>query len=109
MSFLGEPFKHDLFVSYSHGDFDGSGKSNLKTWSQAFVRELEGELRQHPKFRELKIFLDQHHRPDQGLDPMEALTEQLRDEIGAAGSAHRPHVAALSALEMVCRRAGLVG
>ena len=24
--FLGKPFKHDLFVSYSHGDFDGSGR-----------------------------------------------------------------------------------
>jgi hypothetical protein len=85
MSFLGEPFKHDLFVSYSHGDFDGSGKSNLKTWSQALVRELEGELRQHPKFRELKIFLDQDQRPDQGLDPMLALTPKLREEIRAAG------------------------
>ena len=31
MSFLGEPFKHDLFVSYSHGEFEGSGESNLKT------------------------------------------------------------------------------
>jgi hypothetical protein len=85
MSFLGKPFKHDLFVSYSHGDFDGSGQSNLKTWSQAFARELEGELRQHPKIRGIKIFLDQHHRPDQGLDPMEGLTQQLRDEIGASG------------------------
>jgi hypothetical protein len=85
MGFLGEPFKHDLFVSYSHGDFDGSGQSNLKKWSQAFVKELEGELRQHPKFRHLTIFLDQDHRPDQGLDPMRALTGQLQNEIGASG------------------------
>jgi MTH538 TIR-like domain (DUF1863) len=85
MSFLGEPFNHDLFVSYSHGDFDGSGESNLKKWSQAFVRELERELRQHPKFGELKIFLDQNHRPDQGLDPLKALTPKLREEIRAAG------------------------
>jgi hypothetical protein len=85
MSFLGEPFKHDLFVSYSHGDFDGSGETNLKKWSQAFARELEGELRQHPKIRGIKIFLDQHHRPDQGLDPIKGLTDQLRDELGASG------------------------
>jgi hypothetical protein len=85
MSFLGEPFKHDLFVSYSHGDFDGSGKSNLKTWSQAFARELEAELRQKIEFNGLMIFLDQHDRPDQAVDPMEALTEQLRTEIGATG------------------------
>ncbi len=83
--FLGEPFQHDLFVSYSHGDFDGSGHSNLKTWSQAFARELEGELRQDPRFRELRIFFDQHHRPDQSLDPLEGLTPQLKDDIGAAG------------------------
>ena len=85
MSYLGEPFKHDLFVSYSHGAFDGSGESNLKKWSKAFVSELEGELRQHPKFRELKIFVDQDYRPDQGPDPMMALTRPLREEICAAG------------------------
>ena len=83
--FLGEPFRYDLFVSYSHGDFDGSGHSNLKRWSQAFVSELEGELRQHPKFRDLSIFVDQDHRSNQTIDPLEPLTEQLRDEIGAAG------------------------
>jgi hypothetical protein len=85
MCFLGEPFRHDLFVSYSHGDFDGSGQSNLKTWSQAFVRELEKDLRQHPKFGKLKVFLDQDHRPDQGLDPMAPLTDELRDEIAVSG------------------------
>jgi hypothetical protein len=85
MSILGEPFKHDLFVSYSHGDFDGSGESNLKKWSQAFARELETELRQNRRFRELKIFLDQDHRPGQGVDPMTALTDQLKADIGAAG------------------------
>jgi hypothetical protein len=40
MSFLGEPFKHDLFVSYSHGDFDRPGDPKLKAWSQAFIRAL---------------------------------------------------------------------
>jgi hypothetical protein len=85
MGFLGEPFEHDLFVSYSHGDFDGSGQSNLKVWSQAFVSELEKELRAQPKFANLTIFLDQDHRPDRGIDPMEALTGQLRDQIAASG------------------------
>jgi hypothetical protein len=85
MSYVGEPFKHDLFVSYSHGDFDRSGHSNLKKWSMAFVRELEGELSLHPNFREIKVFLDEHHRPDHGLDPMEPLTSELRQEILASG------------------------
>jgi hypothetical protein len=85
MSFLGEPFKYDLFVSYSHGDFEGSGRSNLRAWSQAFARELEGELRQHAKFGQLRIFLDQQYRPDQGFDPSEPLTTQLRNDIQASG------------------------
>lgn len=85
MSYIGEPFSYDLFVSYSHGDFDGSGSSPLKRWSQAFIRELESELRVNPKFgRHIKLFFDDHHRPDQGLDPMAGLTDQLRDEIGGA-------------------------
>jgi hypothetical protein len=85
MSFLGEPFQHDLFVSYSHGELDGSDRSNLEAWSQAFARELERELRSHPKFGQLKIFLDQQYRPDQGFDPSGPLTTQLRKDIQAAG------------------------
>lgn len=85
MTFLSEPFQHDIFVSYSHGDVDGSGRSPLKTWSQAFVRELEAELRTHPKFSNLSIFLDQHQHREQALDPMSPLTQQLRDEIGKTG------------------------
>ena len=85
MTFLTNPFRHDIFVSYSHGDVDGSGRSPLKTWSQAFVRELEAELRSHPKFGNLAIFLDQHQHRGQALDPMSPLTQQLRDEIGKTG------------------------
>jgi hypothetical protein len=85
MTFLGEPFKHDLFVSYSHGDFDHHGISNLKKWSQAFVRELEAEMRMHPKFRDLSIFLDQDQRPEQRIDPEMALPDQLKQEIGGSG------------------------
>ncbi|MCB1875948.1 MAG: toll/interleukin-1 receptor domain-containing protein [Chromatiales bacterium] len=85
MSYVGEPFKHDIFVSYSHGDVDGTGVSKLKQWSQAFVRELESELRAHPTFgREVSLFLDQHLRPEQGLDPLAPLTDQLREDIGAS-------------------------
>ena len=40
MAHLGPEFRHDIFVSYSHGDVDGSGASPLKGWSQAFAREL---------------------------------------------------------------------
>ena len=47
MSFVGKPFSHDVFVSYSHGDAAGTGDSLLSQWSQSFIRELERELRFH--------------------------------------------------------------
>jgi hypothetical protein len=84
MCFLDKPFQHDLFVSYSHGDVDRSGESKLKTWSQAFARELEGELRQAPKFGEVTVFLDQHRHPSQSVDPTVQLTKKVKDEVGAA-------------------------
>ncbi len=82
MSYVGGPFKNDLFVSYSHGDVENTGESKLKQWSQAFAKELESELKMFPGLgRDISIFLDQHHRPQQGLDPMDPLTDQLREEI----------------------------
>lgn len=84
MSYVGEPFTHDLFISYSHGD-DGAGAAYLQPWSAAFATELERELRADRKFRAaLNVFLDRDHRPGQGVDPMAPLTEQLRREIGAS-------------------------
>lgn len=84
MAYVGLPFLHDVFVSYSHGD-DGSGQSYLQPWSLAFARELERELRSDRRFRQdLRVFLDDDHRPGQGIDPMAPLTEQLRDDIGAS-------------------------
>ena len=85
MAYVGEPFVHDVFVTYSHGDPDGTGESKIKQWSQAFARELESEFRAHPKFaKEVRVFLDQHRRPSHGVDPMAELSEQLRTDIGRA-------------------------
>lgn len=86
MSYVGKPFEFDIFLSYSHGDVDSSDNSILKQWSGGFTRELERELQALPKLgREIRIFLDQYHRPGQGIDPMAPLTEQLQVDI--AGSA----------------------
>jgi hypothetical protein len=85
MSYVGEPFRHDIFVSYTHGDVSGDGRSPLKRWSQSFARELETELRALPGFgASLAVFLDQHYRPEQGVDPMAPLSEQLQQDIGAS-------------------------
>ena len=45
MGFLGKPFKHDLFVSYSHGAFKGQHDSDLKRWSQKFAKDLQAGVR----------------------------------------------------------------
>lgn len=82
MSYVGNPFEFDIFLSYSHGDVDNSGNSILRQWSNGFARELERELQSLPNLgREIRIFLDQHRRPGQGIDPMAPLTEQLKIEI----------------------------
>lgn len=87
MAYIGGPFTHDLFVSYSHGDVDQTGTSRLQRWSDAFVRELEGELKsQPPEFsRAVRIFLDQDQRPSRGIDPLEPLNKQLNDDIHGSG------------------------
>ena len=84
MSYVGPPFQHDLFVSYSHGA-DAAGQPMLADWSRAFVRALEKELRAEPAFRNtLSLFMDASERPGQKLDPMQPLTEQLQSNVGAA-------------------------
>ena len=84
MSYVGLPFQHDLFVSYSHGA-DAAGQPMLADWSRAFVRALENELRAEPAFRNtLSLFMDASERPGQKLDAMLPLTEQLQAHVGAA-------------------------
>lgn len=85
MAYVGSPFRHDVFITYSHGDAEGVGESRLKSWSQAFIAELDAELRQNVRFtRELALFFDESHRAAQGLDPLSGLTEQLRGEVGGS-------------------------
>lgn len=84
MAYVGSPFEHDVFVSYSHGA-DSSGEPFLQPWSAKFVEALEKELRFDRRFRDtLRLFLDQDHRPGKGVDPMAPLTDQLREQIGAS-------------------------
>ena len=85
MAYVGAGFTHDIFLSYSHGDSDGTGVSKLKEWSLGFAKELESELKEIPSFaRVIKVFCDEHPRPAQGVDPMSALPDQLRVDIGRA-------------------------
>jgi hypothetical protein len=84
MAYVGQPFRHDIFVSYSHGTA-ADGAVFLADWSENFVRALEAELRFEPELRDtLRIFLDRDQRPDRGVDPMGDLPEQLEAELEAS-------------------------
>jgi hypothetical protein len=83
MSFVGDPFDLDIFVSYSHGDIQGNGQSPLKQWSQSFVRELQIELQVEINAA-TKLFLDENPRPGQGVDRMAPLSGDLKDKISGA-------------------------
>ncbi len=82
MSYVGAPFAHDLFVSYSHGT-GADGHGVLRPWSESFVRELERELRADHRLRHpLSLFMDVRTQAGHGVDPMTGLTAQLKQQIG---------------------------
>ena len=79
MSYVGGPFKHDIFVSYSHGDADAQGELPLAAWSRAFADELEAGLRAHANLRDtFSLYIDKQ------VDRMAGLTEQLKADVGTA-------------------------
>ncbi len=82
MSYVGDPFLHDIFISYSHGDVDGHGNARLQQWSESFALELEAELKAFPDIGAgISVFLDQHYRHGSGVDPMDPLDPQLKKKI----------------------------
>jgi hypothetical protein len=80
MCFVGEPFKYDLFISYSHGVFRGRHDPELKSWSQKFAEDLREELALLDGFDEIAVFLDEAERSDESVDRTEQLTGQLLDK-----------------------------
>lgn len=54
-------------------------------WSGAFKKELEREFRLNRKFRNtLRVFLDEDDHPDQGLDPLAPLSDEITNQVGAS-------------------------
>ncbi len=85
MSYVGKRFRHDVFVSYSHGDVQGDGRALLKQWSQGFAEQLERELQTYREIGgQLSIFLDAGHRPHRGVDPIAPLPDTLQNEISSS-------------------------
>ncbi|SED47035.1 TIR domain-containing protein [Burkholderia sp. WP9] len=81
MAYLGEPFTHDVFISYSHGSGNQDGRGPHARWSEAFAKQLESEVRVHPSLRQYEHFLDVDYRPDRSVDPMVPLSDGLRSHI----------------------------
>lgn len=84
MSFVGEPYTSDVFISYSHGDVRGTGDSNFKQWSKGFWRELEREFEAHDDLEGLTIFFDSNDRSTEGVDPFVALDPHLENQASNA-------------------------
>lgn len=81
MVYVGFPFAHDIFISYSQGLPDPDGPGSLARWSGAFAQGLESEIRLNPKLRTYTHFRDVDHRPDRSVDPMAPLGDGLRQHI----------------------------
>lgn len=83
--YLAPEHSPDILISYSHGDIDATGQSELKRWSQGFAAALESELRQDREFRDVAVFLDESRRSENAIDRTLPLTEQLRRKVKGAG------------------------
>jgi hypothetical protein len=84
MSFVGEPYLADIFISYSHGDVRGTGDANFRQWSRCFWRELQREFEAHDDLAGLSIFFDSSDRPSEGVDPFVALDPRLEEQASNA-------------------------
>jgi hypothetical protein len=75
MSYVGQPYEHDVFVSYAHGVAEDD-IAPLKHWSQRLIVELKASIRNTaPDFRDLDVFIDLD------LDPTRQLTPYLKDKV----------------------------
>jgi hypothetical protein len=82
--YLGEPFQHDLFVSYSHGAFKGQHDSDLKLWSQKFAESLRNDLAGTLEFEDISVYLDQSERADESVDRTADLPDHLKQRLHAS-------------------------
>lgn len=76
-------YQNDIFVSYSQGDIEKSGKGLLKLWSTQAVELLRGNLLTVLD-REPAIFIDESARPASGVDLMMPLGQELNKAVSEA-------------------------
>ena len=82
---LAPDYSPDILISYSHGDVDHTGQSELKAWSQRFARTFASELRLDVQFNDAAVFFDESNRAQSAVNPTLGLTEQLRATAEGAG------------------------
>lgn len=79
MSYVGEPFEYDIFVSYARAD-EETGASDIRLWSRHVAERLRtrlaSALNSTQRGSDLKVFID-----DRVLRSGEPLTETLRDTV----------------------------
>ena len=76
MPFVGEPYRHDVFLTYAHGDPGATQRSPLATWSRRFADLLIGDIQAvDPSFDSLDLF------QDKDLDRTLPLASQLQEKV----------------------------
>ncbi len=70
-SFAGPPYDYDVFISYSHGDPRGIGRTPLATWTHSLIDELKGDIQStSTEFDHLAVWDDREADPTLRLTPM---------------------------------------
>lgn len=85
MSFIGDPYATDIFISYSHGDSgDGGPETYYKLWSRHFWKALDRQLRSYPDLAGIKIFFDEDRRRGGGLALFDSIDPVLQESVSRA-------------------------
>jgi hypothetical protein len=85
MSFVGEPYLIDIFISFCRGDAGSGGDSDLERWSRSFFQELRRELQDHHDLAGVTILFDDGSRPNEGGgQPFDRSEESFEEQASSA-------------------------
>jgi hypothetical protein len=82
MSYIGDPYAIDIFISYSHGDSgEGGPESYYKRWSRHFWKALDRQLRSYPDLADIRSFFDDSKQRGGGLALFESIDPALKESV----------------------------
>lgn len=85
MSYVGQHYTYDVFISYSHGDPDGTKNSFFLSWSECFYEAFKQELQSNFARGPIPdVFFDNSERASEQLDPTQAPDSLKEHAEGAA-------------------------